>query len=94
MQYNVTVEGISKTGQRTPGDNMLQLTMPAGLRLTQAKATGYTTGTATATALPSDAFTKVCAEGQRGYVLRMAREETEQLTSTVGLRPACSSCSP
>ncbi|EFN51256.1 hypothetical protein CHLNCDRAFT_141289 [Chlorella variabilis] len=56
--YNVTVEGISKTGQRTPGDNMLQLTMPAGLRLTQAKATGYTTGTATARALPSDAFTK------------------------------------
>ncbi|EFN52451.1 hypothetical protein CHLNCDRAFT_138760 [Chlorella variabilis] len=56
--YNVTVEGISKTGQRTPGDNMLQLTMPAGLRLTQAKATGYTTGAATARALPSDAFTK------------------------------------
>ena len=84
VQYNVTVEGISKTGQRTPGDNMLQLTMPAGLRLTQAKATGYTTGTATARALPSDAFTKVRAEGKHWKVLCLACEETEQSTSTVG----------
>ena len=58
-QYNVTVSGVSRTGQRTKGDNWLPLVMPSGLLLTKAKATGYTTGVATARALPGDAYTKV-----------------------------------
>ena len=59
--YNVTVAGIARDGTRTPGDNWLPLVMPTGLLLTKAKATGYTTGVATARALPEGAFTKVCA---------------------------------
>ena len=59
VQYNVTVLGVTKTGQRTKGANMMQLTTVApSLRLTSAKARGPTSGTANATALPPGYFTK------------------------------------
>jgi hypothetical protein len=60
MQYEVTVTGVTASGARTPGSNKLYLTLPLGLKLTTAKATGATTATATATSLPAVAFTKVC----------------------------------
>jgi hypothetical protein len=60
LQYEVTVTGVTASGLQTPGSNKLYLTLPLGLKLTNAKATGATTATATATSIPADAFTKVC----------------------------------
>ena len=58
MQYNVTVVGVTKTGQRTKGSNMMQFTTPApAVRLTTALSA--TRGTANATALPNGYFAKV-----------------------------------
>ena len=55
-QYNVTVEGITKSGKRTPGLNMLQFTTPIRVHLESAQPTSPTTGTATASTLPGNAF--------------------------------------
>jgi hypothetical protein len=58
----VTVTGIGLDGRRTPGLNMLPFSTPATatLWLSQAKATGQTTGSATATE-SSHVFSKVTA---------------------------------
>ena len=59
LQYEVRVTGVTAGGLQTAGSNSLFLTLPLGLKLTTAKATGATTVTAVATAVPADAFTKV-----------------------------------
>ncbi|KAI3426422.1 hypothetical protein D9Q98_008791 [Chlorella vulgaris] len=57
-KYNVTVEGVSKTGERIRSDNWVPLVMPPGLLLTKAVATGNTTGAATVRTLPAKTFIK------------------------------------
>ena len=75
LQYQVTVVGVDKRGQRTPGSNALQFRTPASgflrtppspppvppksLRLISADATSPTSGTATAQPQPAGAFVKV-----------------------------------
>ena len=54
--YNISVVGVNKWGQRTPSSNTLLLTTPAGVRLTAAKATGPSSGTATAVGTPPSGF--------------------------------------
>ncbi|KAI3423708.1 hypothetical protein D9Q98_010682, partial [Chlorella vulgaris] len=54
-KYNVTVAGVGKTGKRTVGTNTVQLTTPAGLRLTAAVPNGPTTANATAVVSPAGA---------------------------------------
>jgi hypothetical protein len=70
LQYNVTVEGVSKTGERIRSDNWLPLVMPPGLLLTKAVATGNTTGAATARTLPAKTFIKVTSKAA-GLVRRV-----------------------
>jgi hypothetical protein len=63
LQYNVTVDGFSKWGTRTPGSNVLQLTTPAlagpTLSLASVRPTSPVRATATATPLPTGAFVQV-----------------------------------
>lgn len=68
LQYNITVVGVSKTGARTPGANMLQFQMPKpavpppglpGLQLVSARAISPVRGVAVANPSPSATFTQV-----------------------------------
>jgi hypothetical protein len=66
MQYNTSVVGVAANGKKTQGLNLLPITTPsAQLKMASARATGPTTGTATATA-PDGQFTKVRSRGSSG----------------------------
>ena len=109
MQYNVTVVGITKTGQKVVGKNRLQFTTPApAVRLTSARALGPTRGTANATALPNGYFATVsraasvwspgdwgpgCPSQSNADGLRVCRAAWAQYIFTVK-RANCSSCKP
>jgi hypothetical protein len=73
-QYNIGVTGITKAGQRERGlplqGRQPQVATPSGgLRLTEARATGSTSGTAAAAA-PAGTFTKVPPQPQPSRLVR------------------------
>ena len=61
VQYNVTVVGTDDEGEQVAGENMLQLTTPPYVELTDTSPISPTSGNATADPQPGDAFDYVSA---------------------------------